>query len=94
MTKMITNHLSMDQSTEINTQSIRLNYQKSNASSVQDLLSLQDSQINLPSMCDLLANSAGDCGDKVVIQKVKNLIREFLELCTKKNISIEFMCLF
>ena len=69
MTQMITKHLALDQSTEIRTPNLQLNFQKSNVSTIQTSFSMQDGAVNLPSFCDLLSNTGGDCQNSIIIQK-------------------------
>ena len=71
MTKMVSNHLVANQSTEIKTLNMLVNYEKNNVSSLKTSFDMQEGQVNLPSFCDLLANVPGtDCQNKIVTQKV------------------------
>ena len=71
MTHMITKHLTLDQSTEIKTDTLQLSYQKSNASNIQSSFSIQDGDVKLPSLCSLLEKTGSDCKTSVIFQKVK-----------------------
>ena len=70
LTQMLARHLSLHQSTEIKTPNLQLNFQKSNVSSIQNSLSIQDSDVKLPAMCDLLSKTDSDCKKSIVYQKV------------------------
>ena len=66
----ISSHLTLNQTTDVKTQMMHVNYQKNNISDINSLLSLSDAQINLPSFCGLLANTNNSCQSGVAIQKV------------------------
>ena len=73
LTSMVLDHLSTSQSTDIITNSIRVNYMKENASVISNQMSIDNSKIIVPSMCDLLSNTISGnktCADKTVSQKV------------------------
>ena len=71
MTKMISNHLATNQSTEVKTLNMLVNFEKNNISALKTSLNMNDGQVNLPSFCDLLINVPGaDCQNKIVTQKV------------------------
>ena len=71
MTKIISNHMALNQSTEIKTLKILVNIEKNNISSLKSLLNMNDGQIILPLFCDLLENVPdSDCQNKIVTQKV------------------------
>ena len=71
MTKMVSNHLVTNQSTEIKTLNMLVNYEKNNVSALQTSFNMDDGQVSLPSFCDLLANVPGsDCQNQIVTQKV------------------------
>ena len=75
---MIAKHLTMNESTEIKTLNMQLNYEKNNVSALLNSIGIQDGAINLPSFCDLFSNSGPDCQNSVIIQKVR-LILYFLQ---------------
>jgi hypothetical protein len=84
MAKMIFNHIATNQSTDIQTLNMLVNFEKNNISALKASMHINDGQVNLPSFCDLLANVPGaDCQNKIVTQKVKNF---FFVLKNLKNI--------
>ena len=72
MTKMVSNHLVSNQSTEIKTLNMLVNYEKNNVSALKTSFDMDDGQVSLPSFCELLSNVPGaDCQNQIVTQKVK-----------------------
>ena len=71
LTSMISNQMYVSQSTEIKTGSIQANYLKGNISSLNNLLNIQDSSIEISSFCDLLISSC----DKIITQRVIRKIK-------------------
>ena len=69
MTKMISNHMATNQSTEIKTLNMVVNFEKNNISALKSSININDGQVILPPFCDLLVN-VPDCGNKILIQKV------------------------
>ena len=71
MTKMISNHITTNQSTEIKTLNMLVNFEKNNISALKESIVMNDGQVNLPSFCDLLVNVPNlNCENKIVTQKV------------------------
>jgi len=67
MTNVISTFLGEGQSTEINSGSIRVTYEKKNASNIQPEIDYGGSKIKIPPICDLIG---GDCSNKVIVQQV------------------------
>ena len=71
MTKMISNHLTKNQSTKVKTLNILVNFEKNDISVSKSSINIIDGQIILPSFYDLLKNIAhSKCKNKIVTQKV------------------------
>ena len=68
LTTMISTHLYVSQFTQIKTASIEATYLKENVSLINSMQTIQNSQINIPSFCDLI-NSNENCSNRVVTQK-------------------------
>lgn len=68
LTSIVINHLYVSQVTQIQTNSIQVNYYKENISLISNQLSVQGSEIKLTSMCDLLGSSS--CNNRILTQKV------------------------
>ena len=68
LTSIIINHLYVSQSTQIQTNSIQVNYYRDNISLASNKISLQDSEIKFTSFCDLLGSSS--CNNRIITQKV------------------------
>jgi hypothetical protein len=77
LTSIIVDHLYVSQVTQIQTNSIQVNYYRDNISLASNQMNLQDSQIKLTSFCDLLGSSA--CNNRIITQKVN-----FLKINFKK----------
>ena len=72
MTRLISSHLTLNQSTEIKTINMFVKFEKNNVLPLKSELKIDYGQINLPSFCDLLANLAdADCQNTIITQKVK-----------------------
>ena len=72
MTKMVSNHITTNQSTEIKTLNMLVNFEKNNISVLKESIVMNDGQVNLPSFCDLFVNVPdSNCENKIVTQKVK-----------------------
>ena len=72
MTKMISNHMATNQSTEIKTLNMLVNFEKNNISALKTSLNMNDGQVKFPSYCDLLVNiRESNCENKIVTQKVE-----------------------
>ena len=72
---MISNHIATNQSTEIQTLNMLVNFEKNNISALKASINMNDGQVNLPSFCDLFANVPGaDCQNKIVTQKVTKFL--------------------
>ena len=67
---IIASHLFMSQSVQVKTATIQADYVKNNLSALVNVQNVQDTQINVPSFCDLL-NS--DCSNRVITQKVTQI---------------------
>ena len=76
------------QVTDINTASIQANYIKNNVSQLNTQQIMDNSQINIPSFCDLLASS--NCQSAILTQKVIFFLFYFFNLIIKKIIFLEF----
>jgi hypothetical protein len=72
LTSIVINHLYVSQVTQIQTNSIQVNYYKENISLISNQLSVQDSVIKLTSMCDLLGSSS--CKNRILTQKVFKIL--------------------
>ena len=82
---MISNQMHVGQVTDINTASIQANYIKNNVSQLNTQQIMDNSQINIPSFCDLLASS--NCQSAILTQKVIFFLFYFFNLVIKKKIS-------
>ena len=71
LTSIIVDHLYVSQVTQIQTDSIHVNYYRDNISLASNQMNLQDSQIKLTSFCDLLGSSS--CNNRIITQKVNFL---------------------
>ena len=70
ITSLISDYLTLNESTEINSLNMYVNYEKNNVSALKTLINIQDGQVNLPSFCELLANVPNtDCQNKIITQK-------------------------
>ena len=67
LTNIISSHLYVGQSINVKSGSIQADFQKNNISSLRNLQNIQDSQIKIPSFCDLLKTT---CSDQIITQKV------------------------
>jgi hypothetical protein len=67
MTNVISTFLTEGQSTEINSGSIRVTYEKKNASDIQPEVNYNGSRIKIPPICELIG---GDCSNRVIVQQV------------------------
>jgi hypothetical protein len=67
LTDVITSFLGEGQSTEINSGSIKVAFEKRNASEIQPEVDYGGGKIKIPSVCELLG---GDCSNRVIVQQV------------------------
>ena len=83
MTKMLAKYMAINQTTEIKTLNMFINYERNNISQLKNSINIQSGEINIPPICDLISNSAdSSCENRVLMQKVK----KFFNL-TLKNFS-------
>ena len=73
LTNIISSHLYVSQAIQVKSSSIQADFQKSNVSALSNSQRMQDTQIIIPSFCDLLS-STSDCSSQIITQKVNNLI--------------------
>ena len=76
LTSIIVDHLYVSQTTQIQTNSIQVNYYRDNISLASNQMTLQDSQIKLTSFCDLLGSSS--CNNRIITQKVNFLNKNWI----------------
>ena len=72
LASIVMDHMGVDQTTDVITASIRVNFIKQNASVIDSKIEIEGSQINAPTMCDLIAKTLKPketCGDRVVSQR-------------------------
>ena len=73
MTRIISSHLTLNQSTEIKTINMLVKFEKNNVSALKNELNIDDGKIHLPSFCDMLVNLTDvECQNKIITQKVKD----------------------
>ena len=73
LTNIISSHLYVSQAIQVKSSSIQADFQKSNVSALSNSQRMQDTQIIIPSFCDLLS-STSDCSNQIITQKVIHLI--------------------
>jgi hypothetical protein len=67
LTDVLTEFLGEGQSTEINSKSMHITFEKKNASQIQPMLDYGGGQIIIPPVCQLIG---GDCSNRVITQQV------------------------
>jgi hypothetical protein len=67
LTEVITSFLGEGQSTDINSGSIKVNFEKKNASQIQPEVDYDGGKIKIPPVCELIG---GDCSNRVIVQQV------------------------
>jgi hypothetical protein len=67
LTDVISTFLGEGQSTEINSGSIAVTYEKKNASDIKPEIDYNGSKIKIPPICELIG---GDCSNRVIVQQV------------------------
>ncbi len=67
LTDVITSFLAEGQSTEINSGSIKVAFEKKNASEIKPELDYGGGKIKMPPVCELIG---GDCSNRVIVQQV------------------------
>lgn len=74
LTAIISQHLSVGQENKIKTESIEVNYKRTNASDLNNQLNVDGNEIKMPPVCDILKSpSEANCEGKVVTQQVTNI---------------------
>ena len=71
LTSIISEHLVVSQSTQIQTQSLQANYVKDYAARFVSSFNLHDCEINIPDLCDL-APMGNDCSQTILMQQVSD----------------------
>jgi hypothetical protein len=71
LTSIISDHLVVSQSTQIQTQSLQATYVKDYAARFVSSFSLHDCEINIPDLCDLAA-IGNDCSQTILMQQVSD----------------------
>ena len=76
LTQVITKQIFVGQTLKITNPSMEVNFVKNNISLLNTTQTLGDSQIKIPSFCDLLSSSNGNCQSSVITQKVILAIKD------------------
>jgi hypothetical protein len=72
LTEIISHHLSVGQGQNIKTTSIEVDYRRNNALDLSNQFRLDESEIKMPSVCDILSTQTNpNCVGKIVTRQVK-----------------------
>jgi len=71
LTDVISTFLGEGQSTEINSGSIRVTYEKKNATDIKPEIDYNGSKIKIPPICELIGSN---CSNRVIVQQVFNQV--------------------
>jgi hypothetical protein len=71
LTQIISRHLSVGKESKIKTNSIEVEYKRSNALNLSNQLDLDGSKIQMPPVCDILkSDTSPSCEGKIVTRQV------------------------